>query len=135
MQLLVNIDVNDLGAATSFYCRAFGLTIGRRFGADAVELLGASSAIYLLAKAEGTSPSAFTSQTRSYDRHWSPVHLDFVVAEIEPALQKALEAGAKLEQPVKTSSWGRLALMSDPFGHGFCLVQFVGKGYDEIAQD
>jgi len=22
--------------------------------------------------------------------------------------------------------------MSDPFGHGFCLLQFVGKGYDEV---
>jgi len=26
-----------------------------------------------------------------------------------------------------------LALMADPFGHGFCLLQFVGQGYDELA--
>jgi hypothetical protein len=30
--------------------------------------------------------------------------------------------------------WGKLALMADPFGHGFCFVQFVGRGYDEIAE-
>jgi hypothetical protein len=24
-------------------------------------------------------------------------------------------------------------LMVDPFGHGFCLVQFLGRGYEEIA--
>lgn len=134
MQLLVNIDVNDLASAVTFYCTAFDLTVGRRFGAAGVELLGASSPIYLLAKAEGSTPSAFTSQKRTYVRHWSPIHLDFVVPDIEAAVQRAVSAGAKLEEPVQTSRWGRLALLADPFGHGFCLVQFVGKGYDEIAE-
>ena len=135
MQLLVNIDVNDLAAAVTFYCGAFELTVGRRFGADGVELLGASSSIYLLAKAEGSAPSEFTTQKRSYQRHWTPVHLDFVVPDIEPALQRAVSAGARLEKPIQTSKWGRLALLADPFGHGFCLVQFLGRGYDEIARD
>ena len=135
MQLLVNIDVNDLAAAVAFYCSAFELTVGRRFGADGVELLGASSPIYLLAKAEGSAPSDFTTQKRSYQRHWTPIHLDFVVPDIESALQRAVAAGARLEKPIQTSRWGRLALLADPFGHGFCLVQFLGRGYDEIAQD
>lgn len=26
-----------------------------------------------------------------------------------------------------------LALLADPFGNGFCLVESVGRGYDEIA--
>ncbi|GLQ46501.1 glyoxalase [Dyella lipolytica] len=134
MQLLVNIDVNDLASAISFYCGAFDLTVGRHFGADGVELLGASSAIYLLVKAEGSTPSASTSQKRTYERHWCPVHLDFVVPDIDAALQRAISAGATLEQPIQTSKWGKLALLADPFGHGFCLVQFLGKGYDEIAQ-
>ena len=99
MQVLVNIDVNDLAGAVTFYCNAFGLTVGRRFGTDGVELLGASSAIYLLLKAEGTAPSDFTNQKRTYRRHWSPIHLDFVVPEIEPALQRAVSAGATLEKP------------------------------------
>ena len=134
MQLLVNIDVNDIASATSFYCDAFGLTVGRRFGADGVELLGASSAIYLLAKAEGSTPSEFTNQKRTYARHWSPVHLDFVVDDIEAAMQRAVSAGAVLEKPIQDARWGRLALMADPFGHGFCLVQFLAQGYDEIAE-
>jgi len=135
MQLLVNIDVSDPSRAVTFYCNAFDLTVGRRFGTDGVELLGASSAIYLLVKAEGSSPSDFTTQKRTYERHWSPIHLDFVVPEIESALQRAVSAGAILEKPIQTSKWGRLALLADPFGHGFCLVQFLGRGYDEIAQD
>ena len=134
MQLLVNIDVNDIASATTFYCDAFELTVGRRFGADGVELLGASSPIYLLAKAEGSTPSDFTNQKRTYARHWSPVHLDFVVDDIEAAMQRAVSAGAVLEKPIQDARWGRLALMADPFGHGFCLVQFLAKGYDEIAE-
>ena len=27
---------------------------------------------------------------------------------------------------------GRLALLSDPFGHGFCLFELQGRGYDEL---
>lgn len=134
MELLVNIDVNDLAGAVAFYCKAFELEVGRRFGAEGVELLGAPSPIYLLAKAEGSAPSEFTDQKRTYARHWSPIHLDFVVPEIEPAVQRALLAGATLERPVRTSNWSKLALLADPFGHGFCLVQFIGKGYDEIAE-
>ena len=50
MELLVNIDVDDLARAERFYREAFGLAVGRRFGAGGVELLGAGSAIYLLEK-------------------------------------------------------------------------------------
>ncbi|HEX9878430.1 MAG TPA: VOC family protein [Gammaproteobacteria bacterium] len=133
MNVLINVDVDDLEAAVSFYMAGFGLEIGRRFGDAGVELLGGSSPIYLLKKDAGTSVSAHSTQKRSYDRHWTPVHLDFVVEKIERAVDRALSAGAVLEAPIKTSRWGRLGLLSDPFGHGFCLVEFLGRGYDEIA--
>lgn len=133
MDILVNIDVDDLEKAIRFYSAAFGLRIGRRFGAHGAEMLGASSPIYLLVKKAGTPASDTTAQARSYQRHWTPAHLDFVVEEIEHAVQKALQAGARLEKPVATHKWGKLALMADPFGHGFCFVQFLGRGYDEIA--
>ena len=42
--LLVNIDVDDLPKAIAFYSDAFGLTVGRRFGAMGVELLGGERA-------------------------------------------------------------------------------------------
>ncbi|MFD2838397.1 VOC family protein [Azotobacter vinelandii] len=134
MDLLVNIDVDDLEKAVRFYGTAFGLSIGRRFGGPwrgNDRRLGPP--IYLLAKAAGTPVSDLTSQVRNYARHWTPTHLDFVVEEIEGAVERAVRAGARLERPVATHEWGRLALMSDPFGHGFCFVQFLGRGYDEIA--
>lgn len=131
--LLVNIDVDDLQKATEFYCKAFQLRVGRRFGGDAVELLGASSPIYLLAKPNGTVASTGSRHLRSYARHWTPVHLDFVVEEIEGAVDRARNAGARLEGQIRTNNWGRIAMLADPFGHGVCLLQFIGRGYDEIA--
>ena len=133
MQILINIDVDDLERAEAFYLAAFGLRLGRRLGPDVVELLGAASPLYLLRKAPGTAPAPRAAQRRDYRRHWSPVHLDFVVADIEAAVRRVLAAGATPEQPVADFDWGRLATFADPFGHGFCLVQFTGRGYDAIA--
>jgi predicted enzyme related to lactoylglutathione lyase len=133
MDLLVNIDVDDLDAAIAFYARAAGMRVGRRFGASGVEMLGASSPVYLLVKAEGTRASAATDEERRYRRHWTPVHLDFVVPEIEPAVRVAIDAGARLEGEIDTHRWGRIAHMADPFGHGICFIEFLNRGYDEIA--
>ena len=133
MDFLVNIDVDDLDKAVRFYQAAFGLKVGRRFGSSGVEMLGGPTPLYLLVKAAGTAASSAAVAARRYDRHWTPVHLDFVVEDIESAVQGALAAGAQLEAAVATAAWGKLALMADPFGHGFCLVQFLGRGYDEIT--
>jgi predicted enzyme related to lactoylglutathione lyase len=133
LQLLVNIDVDDLDRGVAFYTSAFDLRVARRFGDAGVELLGAGVAIHLLLKPAGTPAAASTAAPRDYRRHWTPVHLDIVVDDIDVGIARALAAGAVQERPVSDSEWGRLALMADPFGHGFCLLQFVGRGYDAIA--
>jgi len=131
MTVLINIDVPDLDAAVAFYTAAFGLTVGRRFGADAVELTGWPSPVYLLRKAGGTLGAG--TQPRSYDRHWTPVHLDVAVDDIDDALARALKAGAKLEHDVSATGYGKIAILADPFGHGLCLIEFIGRGYEEIT--
>jgi predicted enzyme related to lactoylglutathione lyase len=131
--ILINIDVDDLNRAVAFYTAAFGLTIGRRFGAFAVELTGGTSPIYLLAKAAGTEASPTSAERRRYARHWTPVHLDIVVPDLKVALEAALSAGATLEGEPATHKWGKIAHLADPFGHGLCLIEFIGGGYDEIA--
>ena len=133
MDFVANIDVDDLDKAVRFYQAAFGLKVGRRFGESGVEMLGGPAPLYLLVKAAGTAASSAAATVRHYDRHWTPVHLDFVVEEIESAVQGALAAGARLESAISTARWGKLALMADPFGHGFCFIEFLGRGYDEIA--
>ena len=133
-ELLVNIDVDDLARAEAFYCSAFELRVHRRFGHEGAELRGTSAAIFLLVKPAGSTPVPGSDQRRDYARHWSPVHLDFVVPDIDVAVARATVAGAVLEKPVSTARWGRLAVMGDPFGHGFCFVQFLNRGYDELAE-
>ena len=130
--LLVNIDVADLERGIRFYCDGLGLRVGRRFEGW-VELVGASAPIYLLPKAAGTAISPSSAAKRDYDRHWTPVHLDFVVTDIAAAIERAFAAGAKLERDVTSHAYGKLALLADPFGNGFCLIEFTGRGYDEIV--
>lgn len=132
-RVLVNLDVDDIERAVAFYTAGLGLQVGRRFDDGFVELLGAEAPLYLLLKAAGTAPSEGAKQPRSYARHWTPLHLDFVVDDLDSALARALAAGAVLESPPSRHAYGRLALLHDPFGHGFCLLQFEGKGYDELG--
>ena len=132
MNLLVNIDVDDLEKATRFYCEALGLRVGRRFDGS-LELIGAGAPIYLLANASGSPVSPASTQKRDYRRHWTPVHLDFVVSDLPRAVARAKAAGASLEQDIETKAWGRIATFADPFGNGFCLLEFLGRGYDEIT--
>jgi predicted enzyme related to lactoylglutathione lyase len=132
--LVVNIDVEDLGGAIRFYEEAVGLRLKRRlFEGTVAELGGAAAPVFLLQKAAGSLPSRSLAEVRSYRRHWTPVHLDFVVAALEPAVERAVQAGAKPEGPIQSFAWGRQALMSDPFGNGFCLLQWIGRGYDGVA--
>lgn len=132
-RMLVNIDVDDLEEGTRFYTEALGMRVGRRFGRTAVELLGAEAPLYLLVKEDGTAPFPDAPSRRDYRRHWTPVHLDFAVDDLDAAIARAAAAGARLEGAPSEHRWGKLALLSDPFGHGLCLLQFVGRGYDEVA--
>jgi len=130
MSLLLNIDVPDVEAAQRFYTEAFGLKVGRRFGADFVELLGWPAPVYLLTKKAGTVGAG--GDRRRYERHWTPVHPDIVVDDVDAAVARAVKAGARLEAPAKDAPYGRIAMLADPFGHGFCLLQFSEKGYDAL---
>ncbi|HKY63983.1 MAG TPA: VOC family protein [bacterium] len=132
MEIRVCIDVPEMDAALRFYVEGLGLTAGRRFDPKWAELLGASAPIDLLVKEEASPPFAGAAEQRDYRRHWTPTHLDFVVPDIEAAVKRAEAFGGRFEREVLGQAYGRLALMSDPFGNGFCFLEFKGKGYDEI---
>jgi predicted enzyme related to lactoylglutathione lyase len=133
-ELLINLDVPDLQRALAFYEQAVGLRLRRYlFGGSVAELEGAAVPVYLLHKAPDSQPVAGNPQRRDYGPHWTPLHLDLVVADLDTALARALAAGATLERGPTDESWGRLAGLRDPFGHGLCLLQWQGRGYDEVA--
>lgn len=137
VQLLINLDVPDLEAAEHFYTNGLDLVPGRRLEGNILELTSKTQTglrLYLLEKPEAAQANPlYPTLTRSYQRHWTPIHLDFAVDNLDSALQQALSAGAKLESGPDTQAWGKIASLSDPFGHGFCLIEFLNQGYDEIA--
>lgn len=131
--LLINIDVPDVDAAIDFYARAFGLALVRRlFGGAVAEMSLGGQLFHLLPKDEARPPFA-GGPTRSYARHWTPLHLDLVVPNLDVALEHATEAGARVEREPQTHAWGRIAGLADPYGHGWCLIQLSKDGYDAVA--
>ena len=130
--LLINIDVPDLAAAEHFYTNALGLTAARRFDHDIVELTGCEVPIYLIAKPAGSAIGPGGGDFRRYDRHWTPVHPDFSVANLDDAIASALAAGAVQEGETLDLPYGRQAMFADPFGNGFCLIAFNERGYDAL---
>jgi len=124
LKLIINIDVPDLKSAIDFYCSALGLTHTRTLDHDTAELMGASSTIYLLQKGGGTPAVQAPPVARHYLRHWTPVHFDLVVPDVEAATARAIAAGAKQETGHLDWRGSRCVSFSDPFGHGFCFIQF-----------
>ena len=131
MNFLLNIDVPDLERATTFYTAAFGLRPARQLGPDVLELLGLQVPVYLLRKAAGTTGAG--TSVRDYGRHWTPVHGDIAVEDLDAALDDAVRAGARQEGEVRSAAWGRIVQVADPFGHGWCLIEFTARGYDALA--
>jgi predicted enzyme related to lactoylglutathione lyase len=129
----INIDVDDLEKGVAFYAAAIGLVPVHRLGDFAVELSGAQAAVFLLQKASATPAFAGAAVVRDYARHWTPVHLDFLVEEIEGAFDRAVSAGARAESAIEAYPWGRMAVLADPFGNGFCLIELDAAGYGAIA--
>jgi uncharacterized glyoxalase superfamily protein PhnB len=122
----ISIDVPNLLDAIRFYTSAFGFTESSAPVPGLAVLRAGNTSICLLEKRAGTRASTHTEDTRRYERHWTPVHLDIHVDDLEAALARALAAGAKKEQVFDNAKHGSAAFCSDPFGHGFCLIQKNG---------
>lgn len=131
--MIVNIDVPELEAAIEFYSTALGLNLSRIIDDDVAELTGASSVIYLLANAAGSAPASSVSKARRYSRHWTPVHVDFVVDDVMKAADRAVKAGASRESECIEWRGSKCITFSDPFGHGFCLIEFARETYSDDA--
>lgn len=129
MRIVVNIDVPELEPAVEFYCAALGLEHNRTLDNDVAELTGTSSVIYLLQNPSDSNPGRRISETRRYSRHWTPVHLDFVVDNISESAERALRAGASQESECIEWKGSKCITFSDPFGHGFCLIEFAVETY------
>ncbi len=121
IKISVSIDVSDLKKAETFYVEALGCKKLRNQGDNMVVLSVENSDIYLQEKKSGTNPLPSGDTVRNYDRHWTPIHLDFLCDNVEEVLVKILKFGGKHEGG-ESGDWGSIAHCSDPFGNGFCLI-------------
>jgi len=133
VKIIINIDVPELAPAVAFYTAALGLTHSRTLDNDVAELTGASATLYLLQKDPGTAavkavPQIDRNYRRDYGRHWTPVHFDLVVPDVDAAAARALAAGARQETGHVNWRGSRCISFGDPFGHGFCFIEFERNG-------
>lgn len=120
------IDVPDLDRAVAFYSETFGFEPLPRDGF--VELVGAPVPIDLLPREDRSQTAA--GAARSFARHWTPVHLDLVVDDVDATVSRAVRLGATLEAGPVDQPFGRIAQLADPFGHGLCILRMSERGYD-----
>src|SRR6478609_10805140 len=118
----VSIDVPNLAEGIAFYCAAFGFSKKSEPVPGVAVLHGLEIELCLLEKPAGSKPSPNTDDVRRFERHWTPVHLDFHVDDLQVALQRVEALGARREQVFENPEHGSAAFCSDPFGHGFCLL-------------
>jgi len=119
----ISIDVPDLAEAVQFYTSAFGFSKSAEPIPGVVVLRAGNTEICLLEKSPGSKASNYTQETRHYERHWTPVHMDIHVDDLKAALRTAIDSGALREQLLENPKHGSVAFCSDPFGHGFCLIE------------
>ena len=122
MKYAVSIDVPDLEDGLAFYRDALGLAEVARPVPTYVILKCGDAQIGLIEKAAGSRPAQGSDDVRRYERHWTPVHIDFHVDDFEAILASAVNAGAKIEQQFAGGAHSPIAFCSDPFGNGFCVL-------------
>jgi predicted enzyme related to lactoylglutathione lyase len=126
------VEVEDTEAGVAFYIAALGLTVRRRLTPRWVELAGASIPIFILGNRSESFDAGGVAIAREFTRHWTPVHLDFVVDELDAWVRRARKAGAVVEREEAYDTF-RMANCSDPFGNGFDLIQMAPGALDSIV--
>jgi len=109
-----------MGRALEFYTQALGCDFKKKYSAvwQVVTIEGLD--IHLQQKAAGTAAAG--EDRRDYRRHWTPVHLDFIVEDIRPTGAAIEEYGGCIENQ-SYSEQADIAHCADPFGNGFCVIR------------
>ena len=125
MKLEICIDVDDVDRVVEFYGRGLGLTVVEHRPEWAKVMLEHQT-FWIMKIPAGPKGQI----VRDYRRHWTPVHLDFIVDDIDSAVRRALDAGGRLDRDIQRGdpepgnpASVDLANLSDPAGNGVDLVQ------------
>ncbi len=119
----ISIDVPDLAQAVDFYTQALGCEKVREQEDNSAVVAADKTHIHLLLRQATTKPvSANDDITRNYNRHWTPIHLDFLSNDVQGIVAKVTQHGGQLEGG-EQADWGEIAYCVDPFGNGFCIIR------------
>ena len=122
MSFSVTLDVPDLSAGIAFYGGVFGFAeIARPIPGYSI-LEAGGQRLGLMQKAEGSRAAPAEGTERRYSRHWTPVHLDFHVGDLQGTLACVERLGGCCEALHRAPGRRAVAFCSDPFGHGFCVL-------------
>ena len=121
-KISICIDVPEMEQAIHFYTKALGFTLVNE-KTEHSELVVDGTTVYLGNRAAGTNPLMQGDAVRQYERHWTPVHLDIIVSDLDTCVAAVLEMGGTKEDE-NSGDWGSIAFCADPFGNGFCVMQY-----------
>jgi PhnB protein len=109
--------------AIDFYQRAFGATEIMRFNGPGDTIGHAEIRIdkSIIMLADGGDEHADPQKLGG-----TPVSLMLYVPDVDAAFNRAIAAGAKVTRPVANQFYGdRTGILTDPFGHVWCLATHV----------
>jgi predicted enzyme related to lactoylglutathione lyase len=118
----VSIDVPDLAAGLAFYGEVFGFEETTRPFATMAILDANNLTVCMHEKATGSTPAPGAADRRHYQRHWTPVHLDFHVRDIDAVLDRLRAYGGVVETEYRADGRKPVAFCCDPFGNGLCVI-------------
>jgi len=123
VKIALSIDVPDIKSGSEFFTAGLGFRKLRDEPSGTAVLEAGGTEIWLLPRDDGTVAVPESNIHRTYQRHWTPVHLDVVVDDLKGALDCAIAAGAIQEGDILRSEHNSIVFCSDPFGNGFCLIE------------
>ena len=125
--LTPHIVCRDANAAIDFYVRAFGAVELARLPSPDGRLMHAMVRI-------GDSPLMLVDEFPEMDCHspqslgGTPMTLHLYVENVDAAIARAAEAGARVTLPATDMFWGdRYGRVEDPFGHSWAIATQVKK--------
>lgn len=129
-----HIEVATPEAQIAFYCDGLGSSLKRRLSPGWIELASANLPVFLPANRPSIAELGKTTAQRICERHWTPVHPDFIVDDLDAMVARLQRLGGTLDREIRKQEYGRIACMADPFGNGFDLTEFSGEGYEGVSR-
>ncbi|MFD6951711.1 lactoylglutathione lyase [Nocardiopsis sp. TSRI0078] len=122
MRLVYVLDTNDLQAAADFWCAVLGFERER----------DQQHPSYLALRDPGGQwPGLLLQKVPEAKAGKNRMHLDVVVPDVAGEVDRVRGLGAEVLRPVHEEAGHLLAVMADPEGNEFCVVQQLGGGAGE----